>query len=296
VAGLLAAELEPLAAQGLDHSAVADAHGHDLHADLAQRAVQAAVRHHRGHDAGVRHAPALGPIAREQRQDGVAVDERALLVDQDATVAIAVQGDAEIGRVQAHRLLQPAGVRRPAVLVDVVAVGGARDRHDLGAEAPEDARRDAAGAAVGAVDHDAQSVQLEPVGRAQEVREVGALQRRVEQRHRTPGDRRRVGAQPGLDLVLDLVGQLLRARTEDLDPVVLGRVVGGADHHRQVEALHASEEGQARRRDQAGAGHAIARGGQAARECRSHESVAPRRHRRGARWHHGAHDLGDRDA
>src|SRR5206468_1207786 len=61
---------------------------------------------------------------------------------------------------------------------------------------------------------------------------------------------RGVAAHLGLDRALGLVGELLPLGGEDLDAVVLGRVVRGADHGPDLEALEAREEREARGGDQ----------------------------------------------
>ena len=105
-------------------------------------------------------------------------------------------------------------------------------RQPGGAELLAGLGRDPGVGPVGAVDDDLQAreVGAEPLDDVLEVavrrdahvvdRPRLALERRVEQR---------------LDLLFRLVGQLLAVAVEDLDPVVLGRVVGRGDDRAEIE-------------------------------------------------------------
>ena len=151
VTGLLAAEQPALAAQRLEHVPVADVGREHADAALAHQPVEAEVRHRRHGD------QVDAESEREDRDDLVAVDRRAVLVDREHAVAVAVEGDAEVVRAVAHNLLQRSEVRGAAADVDVGAVGRVGDRGHLGAESLEHARRDRRVGAVGAVDGDAQA-------------------------------------------------------------------------------------------------------------------------------------------
>ena len=96
-----------------------------------------------------------------EREQLVAVDDRAVAVDREHAVAVAVEGEAGVVAALAHRLGQHADVRRAAAVVDVAPVGlGVQQRHAR-AEAAEDLRRDHEGRAVGAVEDDVESREVE---------------------------------------------------------------------------------------------------------------------------------------
>ena len=96
MAGLLAAE-RPLAAQHLvDHVAVADLGHRDLDPGLLHRLVEAEVGHHGDDDAAAQLA-ARGHAAGGQRDQLVAVVDAAAAVDREHAVAVAVEGEAELG-------------------------------------------------------------------------------------------------------------------------------------------------------------------------------------------------------
>ncbi len=77
--------------------------------------------------------PASDIAMRQDRQDLVAVDVVALVVDRQAAVGVAVEGEAGVGAVLEDRLLQRTEVGRAAAVVDVEPVGVGADRDDLGA-------------------------------------------------------------------------------------------------------------------------------------------------------------------
>ena len=153
-------------------------------------------------------------------------------VDREHAVAVAVEGDAEVVTALGHDTSQEREVRRPAADVDVLPVGVGTDREDLGPELLEGFRRDARVGAVRAIDGDAEAAEVAPealddvlevaVGRDADAVDRSGLfrRRRVEQR---------------LDLLLGLVGQLAALGVEELDAVVLRRVVRRGDDRADVE-------------------------------------------------------------
>ena len=149
-------------------------------------------------------------------------------------------------------------VGRAAADVDVRPVRVVADRRDLRAELLERLRREAGVGAVRAVDRDAEAAEVgaEPLEHVLEVavrRDLDAVDlaaagsRAVEQR---------------LDLLLGGVGQLAPVAVEELDAVVLGRIVGCGDDRAEIEA----EERDRRRRQHAREDGAPAGRGDAARE------------------------------
>ena len=100
-----------------------------LDAALAHQCVEAEVRHHRH-----RNLVDL-EVEREDRDDLVAVDGFALLVDGEHAVTVAVERDPEVVAAVAHGLLEQREVGRAAADVDVRAVGRIADRVHLGAAA-----------------------------------------------------------------------------------------------------------------------------------------------------------------
>jgi hypothetical protein len=146
---------------------------------------------------------------------------------------------------------------RASILVDVETVGIDTDREYFGAEFPQRLGRHAIGGAIGAVDHHAQSFQahrlrqralgefniagmfaLDALGAA----DVGAFRQAFGE----------IGIHQRFDLTLDLVGELVAVRSEQLDAVVVVGVVRGGDHHAEIAAHRARQHGNRRRRHRAG--------------------------------------------
>jgi hypothetical protein len=253
VPGLLAAQREPAAAHLLEHVAVADSGGDRADAALPHRQLQAQVAHHGDDERVVGQVAALGERQREDRHHVVAVHHPAGVVDREAAVGVAVQGDAGGRAVGDDGLAQAVQVRGAVAVVDVEAVRLRTDHGDVGAGLAQRPRRDLAGGAVRAVDDDAQPV--EPVRRRGE--QAGDVAVRGVREAAHPADAGAGGALPGLveaplDGVLDLVRQLVPAAREDLDPVVRHRVVRGGEHDAEVRGGARHQRGDGRRRQHAG--------------------------------------------
>ena len=206
---------------------------------------------------------ALVEVEREQRHQLVAVHGRAGVVDREAAVGVAVEGEAGVGAVREHRLAQPRQVGGSAALVDVDAVGLVVDREHRDAGVPQGTWPDLDRRAVRAVEHDAQPGRAVVEG-AEQV--VGVLLdgRAV---RRDPADVGTGRALPLLveallDLLLERVVELHAAASQELDAVVGHRVVGGGDHHAEVGAERVGEEGDARGREHPEPQHVDARRGE----------------------------------
>ena len=137
---------------------------------------------------------------------------------------------------------------RAAVLVDVLPVRIDALRDDARAELLEDLGRDAVGRPLPAVDDHLEAVERQ-VARERVLHEDVVAPDRVVDAERLAdrGGRRtervdRVREHEPLDLRLDLVGQLEPRPAEELDAVVLERVVGGGDDHPGVRAECPREE------------------------------------------------------
>ena len=236
---LLAAQRVPARGQGLEHVAVAHRGLDHVDAPLAHGQAEPQVGHH-GDDHGVarQHAP-LVAVEGEDGDQVVAVDQLAPVIDHQHPVGVAVEGDAQVGAPLDHVGLQVAGVGGPAAVVDVDAVGRPVDHVDLDAQAAQDVGRHRGGRAVGAVDHRPQAGEAPALQRGHDGPAVAAVHalghdQRTDRRADGVGVRRAApaaeqGAELGLELLLDGVGQLASAGREQLDAVVGEGVVGGGD-------------------------------------------------------------------
>src|SRR5512146_2572035 len=64
-----------------------------------------------------------------------------------------------IGALRGHFALHRRGRDRAGLAVDIVPVGRDTQRNDLGAQLPQNGRRDLVGGAVGAIDHDFEAIE-----------------------------------------------------------------------------------------------------------------------------------------
>ena len=181
------------------------------------------------------------PALRDDRHQLIAVDDIALLVDDDDAIGVAVERDADVGPEFLDLVDERLRRRRTAVEVDVVAVRLDADLDHLGAEFPERFRRHLVGCAVGAIDDDAERRKAQVLGQ----RALGefdiAFLRAFDSRGAADAigvDEQglRVGVDQILDLPLHVVGKLVAVRIEELDAVVVRRVVGSRQHHAEVGA------------------------------------------------------------
>jgi hypothetical protein len=128
-----------------------------------------------------------------------------------------------------------------AAVVDVAPVRLGGEHLDVRAEPPEQRRGDLVGGAVGAVDQQPRARQVERA-EARLQRGLVAVERRVEAADaaRPRGLGRRV--EHPLDLELGGVGELEAVAAEELDPVVLERVVRRGQHDREREPVAAHQQ------------------------------------------------------
>ena len=201
--------------------------------------------------------PALLPVRGADRHDRVAVDLCAGLVDRQHAVRVAVVRDAEVD-VVARRPARDSGARfvepQPTLMSmpsqsQLIAI-------DLGAQPAKRLGRGDRGSAVTAVHRDRQPGQID-VDRGDAVRDValdgvvdsGAIVPTPAPVGRSQSRSRRAER---LDLVLELVGQLEAVSAEELDAVVLRRVVRRRDDHATVGLELAHEQRDRGRRHDAG--------------------------------------------
>lgn len=215
------------------HIAIADLRPHERDMQFLQSQLQAEVAH-QGADHTTLQPPAFLQVARDEEKQFVAIHDRTGMVDHHHPVAVAVEGDAEVGMVLDHRSLQAIQVSGAALVVDVQAIRAGRQHRHFRAQFPEDAGSDLVGSAVGAVEHDLETVEV-GAGRHAALAEFDVAPRRVidprnlaETGGLHHGHRR---IEQFLDHQLDVVRQLGPLPGEELDAVVVVGIVRSADHH-----------------------------------------------------------------
>ena len=226
MAGLLAAQDGALAPQRLEHVPVAHVRRDDVDSALGHQPVEAHVRH-------PRHRHRVDP-AREcdHGDDLVAVERLARLVDGEDAVAVAVERDAEVVVATTDDLRQERQVGRAAAGVDVGAVGRIR-------RSPSPPRRGAR-TLPGRCSEKAPLAQSTAIRRPLRSAPNRSSRCATYPRRRPPHARRRPARRRGIEQRLDrqlvVVRELLSRAVEELDAVVLGRVVRGGDHRAEVLA------------------------------------------------------------
>jgi hypothetical protein len=208
--------------------------------------VEAEVRHRRDRDA------VDSEVEREDGEDLVAVDRLAPLVDRQHPVSVPVEGDPEVEAASADDVRQRTEVGGPATDVDVRPVGLVADRGDVRAELLEGLRRKSRVGAVRAVDRDPEARQV----RAETLENVLEIAVRRDLDADDLAAPRGGAVEERLDLLLGSVRQLAAVAVEELDAVVLGRVVLGRDDRGEIEA----EQRDRGRRQDAGKNGGAARG------------------------------------
>ena len=211
------------------------------------------VGHDGRDDAGLRQPAVVAPALGDHRHDLVAVDQVALLVDDDHPVGVAVERDADVGPHFAHLARERLGRGRADFEIDVEPVRLDADLDHLRAELPQRLGSDLVGRAVGAVDHDAQAFERDVAGKRPlgvfDVARLDVVDALGAPEVRRAGEHRRdVAVHQRLDPRLDLVRQLVSVGAEQLDAVVLVRVVRGRNHHPEVAAHRARQHRDRRRR------------------------------------------------
>ncbi len=132
-----------------------DRHALEFDAEAAQRQLEPEVAHDRADHRAAQRTAGLR-VRGDHVQQLVTVDQPAEVIDHDDPIPVAVECDTGVGAHSGHGELQQLRLSRAATVVDVAAVGRAADRHDLGLQVRQDARRNLVGRAIGAVDHQLQ--------------------------------------------------------------------------------------------------------------------------------------------
>ena len=247
--GLLAADAVAVVHHLLVHVFITHSGLDVVHADLVQRLVQPQVGHDGGDNGVVQQLAPLLHVAAVDVQDQVTVDDVALLVHRQAAVGVAVKGKAHVQVVLHHELLQAFQVSRAAISIDVGAVWIVVHHMGLRAQGVEDARGDAVGTAVGAVQADLQAAEgVDRLGDEVSHIAVAAFGVVDGTADLVLGGARQLFlrvVQIGFDLVDDALLHLLPFAVEQLDAVVVEGVVAGGDHDAAVEPFRPGDIGHA---------------------------------------------------
>ncbi|MNV05499.1 hypothetical protein D3C71_958400 [compost metagenome] len=251
--------------QRLVHVTVAHVAAHERQSDALQCLLQTEVGHQRAHHRAAQAAVAL-PRRRQHIQQVVAVDRVALVVGHQHAVAVAVEGDAQVRTHLTHLGGEIVDVHRTHAVVDVDPVGLGTDGDHLRAQLAEQQRGDVVGGTVRAVQHDLQAAQVERTRHAG-LAELDVAAHCIARAHRLAQPVRLGGGegavQRGLQRQFGGIVELLAIGGEELDAVVVMRVVRGTDDDAGIGAQGAGQEGHRRGRHRAEQLHIHAAGDQA---------------------------------
>ena len=174
------------------------------------------------------------------------------MVDRDQPVAVAVEREADRGAGGAHSGPELLGMERAEARVDVHAIGAGADRQHPGAESAKHPRRHPVRRPMGAVDGDREGAEIEGEAATEELHVLGlgtvVVDRRADLRTASAG-RPVQRVQPLFDFSLPCVRELGAFGREQLDAVVLERIVRGTEHDAAMSRQAARQEGDARRRE-----------------------------------------------
>ena len=271
MAGLFAADIEPVCPHVLDDVAVAHLRADEIQPEALDIFFKTEVGHHRRHHAAAAQTACRVPRFGDRRHQLVAVQQPAGFVGDQNPVGIAVERDPDIGAVFAHHAAHRAGIGTAAILVDVETVGLDAVGHDIGAEFPQRRRRDLVGGAVCAIDNDLQTVEAqaarEGVLDELDIAAFGVVQPlRAAEIFRLGQGGTHLRLNHVFDLLFGLIGQLVAIRPEELDTVILVRIVGGREHDPHIRPQRPGQHGHRRRRHGASDPNSPIRG---CRRCRN---------------------------
>ncbi len=277
VTGLLAAEggadLEHL----FEDVFVADTGAQHFDAAGVQSFFQAHVAHGGGDDGVVGEDAAGFHIAGGDEEDGVSVDDVAEGVAEEGAVGVAIEGDAdvEVAGAALHLGGDVLRVQGSAAVVDVAAGGRGVQSFGRDADAGKKFGSDGAGGSVGAVDEDAERLELRGLyASGKPVFVVGAQGGIAGENagHEAAfvvfviDELVDVLEDFGFDFVFDLIGEFHAVAAEELDAVILPGIVGGRDDDSGGKAVGAGEIGYAGSGEHSGADEAASGIAQAARD------------------------------
>ena len=163
MAGLLTTNIKTALFHLFENIAVTNIGPDQIQMPGFEKAFQAEIGHHRGHDTVTAQQAVAAPARSDQSHQLVTVDHLSLFVDHDQTVGVAIQRDANMSTAGDHGFLQYRRGRRTAFVVDIQTIGADPQGNDFRAQFPECRRRDLIGGTIGAITDDLQAVEPDMV-------------------------------------------------------------------------------------------------------------------------------------
>ena len=203
----------------------------------------------------MRQGALLNHILCAHHEDVVTVNNLTLFIHAEAAVSITVVSDTEVCIVFHNSLLQGFHMRGTAVVVDVHAVGQSMDNLDLGAQFTQNLGHHLISGTIGAIEHNLHAVKTFRAGADDEfdvlIEQIRAvfdmtdfLTRRTSQivvifelMH------------DFFEFIFHSIRQFVAVTAEELNPVVMERIVGCRNHDTSLSLMTASQISNCRRRN-----------------------------------------------
>ena len=250
MAGIFTAALPAFVAQHLQHITVADLGARERHRQFLERLFKRKIAHQRTDGAAVQRAARLSVFDHGVKQL-IAIEQRTVGVAHEQAIGIAIERQAKMRTMLAHRRLHGRGMRRTAVIIDVHAIGLIGNGDHLGAQLAEYMRRDIVGGAVCAIDHQTIAAQIQR-RRERAFAEFNVAAGRIAdapdlaQRARCHRFDRLVDHR--LDGLLDRIVKLLPIAGKKFDAIVIERIMRCRNHDARRQPQRARQIGHTRRR------------------------------------------------
>jgi len=258
-----------------EHITITHFGAHKTNAFGFQRIFHAQIGHQRAGDTAAERANDL-TMRGQHIEQHVAVDDRAVAVDHDQTVAVAIERNPVIRAVSEHLVAQSFGVSRADVVVDIEAIGRDADRNHIGAKLVENVRGDVVSRAMRAIDHDLHAAQVKIIREGRFAKfdvATGGVFDAADLAQFARGDARLGFVDGGFDGEFNVIVELLAIRAKELDAVVVVRVVRSRNDDAGGQTQRARQVSHTRRRQRASQINIDAGGGEPGHE-RGFEHIA----------------------
>ena len=257
VAGLLASKHVTTAKHLFENVAVADVGASKRNVFAGESALKSEIGHGSSDNTVAGKLVSRFEKARRRQQNAIAVHDLPRPADEEGAVSVTIESDAHRGALGDDAFLQGIEVKRATIGVDVAAVGRRANGDDFRAQRAEKFRAELVRGAVGAIENDAQT------------RELGAGNEAAAEKGEILGVERFVGHERfcilrcrlsamlediGFESLLDRIRKFHSGVREELDAIVVIRIVRSGDNHAGLKIVLTHEAGDPRSGDDPGEG------------------------------------------
>ena len=233
-----------------------------------ERRLQSHVRHRRCHHEISRKQPASLQIARAYQHHGIAVHDIAVFIRKERAVGVAIERHTHRRPTPLHLTRNHAGMHRSTVIVDVPPIRRSMDHVYRALHSRKQRRSHGTRCAIRTVDHDDPIVQRNIRHSVQQKLDILRAKRFIHSRESMICTRKLLGRlrQHKLNLLFhrqfDRITQLEAISTENLDPIVLPRIMRSRNHHACAESMLTRQKRYSRSRNHARVLHLRSSGAQ----------------------------------